>query len=374
MIINIDNIAYGGYGVGRINGKAVFVDNAIPGDIMKIKIYNEKKNFSFAECEKIIKPSEKRVSSPCINFGNCGGCSYLNIEYHDEINFKKTIIRDQLKRIAFIDPACKINVITDERYHYRSHCSIKCNGTVKGFYTKNTNKIVSFPESGCLLLSQGLIAEIKNKNISAGNLRIAEDWNGNVFNNNGEESVIEEKTGNNYFRRDINSFFQSNKLLRKQMSELVCDYSELTEKDEFTDICAGCGFFTIPLSRISLNGTGYDIDKKSIEYARKNSLLNNCNNIKFFAVSESDINPVKLKPKTVIVDPPRNGISKKGRWTINAINPDIIVYVSCNPSTYARDVSDFLKNGYRLEELTLIDMFPCTYHIELVSKLVYDQR
>lgn len=112
------------------------------------------------------------------------------------------------------------------------------------------------------------------------------------------------------------------------------------------------------------------IDHTSIKFAIDNSLLNNCNNLKFFPVSESDINPVRINPKTVIVDPPRNGISKKGRWTINSMNPDIIVYVSCNPSTYSRDIVDFLKNGYKLEKLTMIDMFPCTYHIELISKLV----
>ncbi len=372
MKIKIDNIAYGGYGVGRINGKAVFVNNAIPGDEMAIEVYDERKSFSFAVCKEVLKPSDKRINPLCCNFEICGGCSYLNLEYSDEIESKIKIIRDHLKRIALIEDKVNINIISDERYHYRSHCNIKCDGIIKGFHSKNSNRIVPFPASGCLLISDKLIngIELLNTRDVAGDLKLAEDWKGNIFNNQDKYSVIEEKTGDYYFRRNVNSFFQSNRFLRKKMSDLVCDYSELTENDEFTDICAGCGFLTIPLSKISSHGTGYDIDHTSIKFAIDNSLLNNCNNLKFFPVSESDINPVRINPKTVIVDPPRNGISKKGRWTINSMNPDIIVYVSCNPSTYSRDIVDFLKNGYKLEKLTMIDMFPCTYHIELISKLV----
>jgi len=375
MRIIIDNIAFGGYGVGRIDGKAIFVDYALPGDELEIEIYDEKKNFSFAKYSKILNPSVKRINSPCPNFGFCGGCSYLNLKYSDEIEYKKSILKDQLKRIASIELDSEIKIITNERYHYRSHSGIKCNEKISGFYGKNSNNIIQFPENGCLLMAKSLIngiSSLDNKKI-IGDVKIAEDWRETFFydfHESEEQKVIEEKTGEFYYRRDINSFFQSNKFLRKQMSDLVCRYSGLNQKDEFADICAGCGFFTIPLSKMASHGTGYDIDKRSMQYASSNAALNKCSNLKFFPLSEADINPVRLNPKTVIIDPPRSGISKRGRRTINAINPEIIVYVSCNPSTYSRDIVDFIKNGYRLSEITMIDMFPCTHHIELVSKIV----
>jgi len=372
MKITIDNIAYGGYGVGRIDGKAIFVDYAIPGDKLEIELYDERKNFSFARYIEVLEPSVKRIKSPCPNFGICGGCSYLNLSYSDEIENKKSILSDQLKRIASVEPESGINIITDERYHYRSHSSIKCNISNAGFYGKNSNKIISFPESGCLLISSALVDGIKSLDMKGlqGDLKIAEDWRGNFFYDNNCNEIIEEKNGSFIYKRSINSFFQSNKFLRKSMSDLVSSYSELTLNDEFTDICSGCGFFTIPLSKIASSGTGFDIDRRSIESAQSNSVLNKCTNLKFFALSEADINPARVNPKTVIVDPPRSGISKKGRRTINAINPEIIVYVSCNPSTYSRDIVDFIKNGYELRDITMIDMFPCTHHIEIVSKLV----
>lgn len=371
MKIYIENIAYGGYGVGRIDGKAVFVDYALPGDELDIEIYEERKNYSFAKCSEVLNPSDKRIESPCPNFEICGGCSYLNISYPDEVEFKKSILIDQLTRIASIELPPEIKILSGERYHYRSHSSIKCNGELIGFYGRDSNNIIPFPDSGCLLIARSLIYganTLKNKDLH-GDLKIAEDWKENFFYNNQKQNIIEERVGEYYYKRDINGFFQSNKFLRKQMSDLVCGYSELTEKDEFTDICAGCGFFTIPLSKQASRGTGYDIDRGSIEYAKKNALLNNCDNLRFFSLPESEINPARLNPKTVVVDPPRSGISKRGRKTINAINPEIIVYVSCNPSTFSRDIVDFYKNGYSLSEITLIDMFPCTHHIEIVSQL-----
>ncbi len=376
MKIVIDNIAYGGYGVGRVDGKAVFVDYAVPGDELEIEIYDDRKNFSFASFKEIVKPSDKRVNSPCPNFGICGGCSYLNLSYSDEIDFKKIILKDQLKRIASLINVPEINIITGDRFHYRSHSSVKCNHDICGFYGKNSNDIIPFPESGCKLLSQNLIdglntPAIKNMNRE---LKIAEDWRGNFFYDNDNLNTIEEKTGDYYFKRDIYSFFQSNKYLRKQMSDTVFNYSDLTDRDEFADICSGCGFFTIPLSKNALSGTGYDIDKRSIKSAQINASLNNCQNLKFYPLSESEINPVKLNVKTVVIDPPRAGISKKGRRTINAVNPEVIVYVSCNPSTFSRDIVDFFKNGYLLSDITLIDMFPCTHHIEVIGRLVKTHR
>ncbi len=372
MKILIENIAFGGYGVGRIDGKAIFVDYALPGDELDIEIYDHRKNFSFARCLDVLNPSEKRIKSPCPNFGICGGCSYLNLNYQEEIGFKKSILKDQLKRIASVELEADIKIVSDERYKYRSHASIKCDGISPGFYGRNSNNIIQFPETGCMLMAQSLTAGIKSSNVKEliGDVKIAENWKETFFYDNTGNEIIEEKTGEFFYRRGINSFFQSNKFLRKQMLDLVCSYSELNDKDEFTDICAGCGFFTIPLSKMASHGSGYDIDKRSIQYANSNASLNKCSNIKFFSLSEADINPVRLNPKTVVIDPPRSGISKKGRRTINALNPEIIVYVSCNPSTYSRDIIDFIKNGYKISEITLIDMFPCTHHIEIVSKLV----
>ncbi len=180
---------------------------------------------------------------------------------------------------------------------------------------------------------------------------------------------VDEKAAGISYKRSINGFFQANMFLRESMLEIVKEYSDLEEKDQFIDIGCGCGFFTLNLAGSCAGGFGFDIDKISLEYAKKNALRNKVKNVQFHRLSAADILPHRISPKTVVVDPPRAGITTKGRKTINAISPDVIVYISCNPSTYARDIKDFLKNGYKLDKITLIDMFPGTHHIEIISKL-----
>ncbi|NCU33249.1 MAG: class I SAM-dependent RNA methyltransferase [Candidatus Moranbacteria bacterium] len=182
--------------------------------------------------------------------------------------------------------------------------------------------------------------------------------------------MIEESECGITYKREINGFFQANRFLRSRMLEIVKEYSDLTIKDNFIDIGCGCGFFTLYLARDAAAGYGFDVDKKGIDHAEKNAVLNSIDNVKFFAISSSEIHPHKVKAASVIVDPPRMGLTKKTRQTINAINPDKIIYVSCNPSTYARDIRDFISRGYKLDRLTMIDMFPGTHHIEIITRLV----
>lgn len=374
MKIIIDRLAFGGYGVGTINGKIIFVNYALPGDELEIEIFQDYKSYSFADYNNIINPSPFRITSPCPNFAECGGCTYLNLSYSNEIKYKKFLVNEQLKKAGSIFQEQEMKIITADRFHYRSHASIKSGKKDTGFFSRNSNSIIPFPNEGCLLLSEILNHGIKQNKFTRheGEIKISEDKDNNFLFYSTDENIciIEEQVGEFIYQRKISGFFQSNKFLRKQMIDIVCHYSNLTENDEFIDICSGCGFFTIPLSKFSLKGAGFDIDKNSIASAVKNASLNNCTNISFYNISESGINPARFNPKTVIVDPPRSGITKKGRKTINAMNPEIIVYVSCNPSTFSRDIMDFFKNNYRLAEITLIDMFPCTHHIELISKIV----
>jgi len=189
------------------------------------------------------------------------------------------------------------------------------------------------------------------------------------FSSNASPQDIVESEEGFLFHRDINGFFQANRFLRGEMIRKVTSLSTSDSNSTFLDICSGCGFFTLPLSANAGNGYGFDIDRSGISFARKNTKINGITNVKFFNIPESEIKPHIYSPEVVVIDPPRSGLSKRGRKTVNAIKPDRIVYVSCNPSNFSRDVRDFMKNGYSLENLIFIDMFPCTHHIELISLL-----
>ena len=147
------------------------------------------------------------------------------------------------------------------------------------------------------------------------------------------------------------------------------EYSSLSGNDHFLDIACGTGLFALALGREGATGHGVDINRHSIEMARQNAKTNGIENITFKAQPSSEIHPTRYKPAVVIADPPRAGLDRRSRRTIGAMAPERIVYVSCNPATFGRDCRDFIKEGYELTTLTMIDMFPGTHHLEVIGKL-----
>jgi len=370
--ITIINIANGGYGIGRISGKTVFVDSAVPGDQLLVEIYKDAKHYSFARTNRVIEPSQLRIQPECPNFNECGGCSYLNVSYQTELDFKMRILAEMLQRIAgmAIADIPAIDVISGRRFGYRSHAGIKLSGTGKGFFAKDSNSFVEFPAEGCRLLCDLLNEGISKLHISYKNNEAktaCDHMSGFINSINTPDAYVEEFEYSLKFRHDLAGFFQANMFLREDMIRHVIEYASPAKNDVFMDICCGCGFFSLPLALCSGKGYGFDSDKRGIFNAVQNSRLNKVDNIKFEVRAESDIHPFRYKPDFIVIDPPRCGISKNGRKTINAIRPSRMVYVSCDPSTFARDTADFIKGGLALEKLTLIDMFPCTKHIEVIA-------
>ena len=370
LTVKIEKPVYGGYGLAFHEKKALFIENALPGEEVEIRIYNEKKDHAFGRIEKIISPSPRRQASPCPAFPACGGCSYLCVDYEEEINYKKAIVGDSLRRICGMpaEDIPEIEIITGDRFHYRSHAGIKSDGRACGFYRKETNSLEPFPEQGCLLLAGELNDHIRNLECTC-NFDIAIDSKGKIVTSmDRDTSLIEMEKGITYSRK-LDNFFQANRFLRSQMLERVSLYAGLSPTETFLDIACGVGFFSLYLAGQAKTGHGVDISRLSIKSALENARINGIDNLTFSAMPASMINPARLICDTVILDPPRTGLDKKTRHTINAIEARRIVYVSCNPATFARDARDFIKGGYTLRELTLIDMFPGTHHIELVSHL-----
>ncbi|MCP4133073.1 MAG: class I SAM-dependent RNA methyltransferase [bacterium] len=380
--LTIDKAVYGGYGLARDNGKTVFVERAVPGDRVRVRFTQEKKDYSFAVIEELLTPSERRIEPECENFGSCGGCSYLNIDYEYELTLKKEILLDSLKRVGRMpeESIPQIETVFGDRFYYRSHGTVKSKDGVSGFYEKGSNNLIPFGPRGCLLLPDRLNQAIKSYHSTGKEFRAAQGHSEEVYCaeiGNGDSPkkgekmpVIREKEQGVLYEREIDLFFQANRFLRSSMLNVVRDYAGLTPDDEFMDIGCGSGFFALYLSQYAKKGTGFDINKKSIAAARNNARLNKIENVKFHALSAPAIHPGRYNPGTIIADPPRAGISKKGRQTIIALEPEILVYVSCNPSTFARDAVTFNQAGYKLEKLTLLDMFPGTHHIELASRFV----
>jgi len=364
-LLRIEKAVFGGYGLAFYDGKAVFVEKALPGDLVYAGIYAGKKSHAFARIAEIVSQSVERVEAPCSVFNECGGCCYLRASYEDEIKYKLNIIRELLKHTGGMNDIPQIDTITGERFYYRSRAKIKTNGYSCGFFERGSNKLSPFPTGGCLLLSPELMPlvkpsrRVKELHVSAGAPGFEP-----------AAGLITEKELGIVYERGERNFFQANRFLRAPMLERVGEYAVLSKKESFIDIGCGVGFFTLHLASAAAFGKGVDINKDNIVMAERNAVLNGIANVAFELTPAADINPYRQKYNAAVLDPPRAGLDKKSRRTVNALNPERIVYVSCSPPTFARDASDFVKAGYLLDRLTFIDMFPCTQHIELIGRFL----
>ncbi|HOA07139.1 MAG TPA: methyltransferase domain-containing protein [Spirochaetota bacterium] len=365
ITVRIEKESYGSF-IARNEGKIIFTDGVLPGELCRLRITEEKKDFAFAELVEVIEPSDKRIKPACPNFMKCGGCDYLHTDYRTELEFKKNIIKDSIRRIGRFDFNSEITTYASERYGYRSRCSVKSNGNQTGFYGKKSNTVIPFPEQGCILLDDAINRFIQNNRITQ-DCRISRDSKGCITNTYSAE-IIEKELDFTYYHNS-ESFFQSNGFLRPKMLELVIEQS--AGFSQAIDMGCGCGFFTIPLSK-KMKITGIDISKESIASAKKNNIENRTD-AKFIRCDMDSI-PDSIKTADLIVtDPPRAGMNSKAREIIKKISPEKIIYVSCNPSTWARDAGDLIKSGFKLESVDLIDMFPGTMHIELISSFSFDK-
>ncbi len=371
--IEIVKAAYGGYGLGFIQGKAIFVPQAFPGDRLNVRITRDHPGHSFAEIESFIAPSSLRREARCPLSGECGGCGYLSIDYKDELNIKKEILVESLNRIgklahgSFPSP----EMIAGPRYGYRSHATVKHEtGTGNGFFRKRSNTLVPFPDQGCLLLDHRLAAALKDHNPGEyPEFRAALAHDGACRISTGSKERLIEKEGDFTFTRDIWNFYQGNRYIRGSMLALASRWAEVYGTGDLLDIGCGVGFFTIPCGRYFRECTGMDIDGSSVSHAVENAKLNGITNCRFIEGNIDTIKPGRYAGGTVIIDPPRTGLSKRGLKNIIAMAPKTIIAFSCDPASFARDCSRFIKEGYVMKELVFIDMFPGTHHIESAALL-----
>ena len=394
MEVKIIDTAYGGYGVAKDkSGKVIFVPHSVDGDILDIAVTKESKKFSYASINKIIEPSTFRVESKCKYSGICGGCSFDHIDYNKQLDIKKNIVLNSIRNIDYEND---IKVIYNKEYNYRLRVNmIAVDGKV-GFFRFKSNDFISIDK--CCILKDSLFEKIKNfvydNNITGDvyaiennnneslafaelmkktNIKLFEKYFDGItikynkkINSCGIDSMLyKTKYGN--IAVGHNTFFQSNLYLLDDFQDEVIKY--LSEDDEkIAELYAGSGFFTSAIEykmkklNKNYNFIASEISKDSVNIANKYGL----NIIREDAAKT--LKNINYNLDVLILDPPREGIDKNAIKEIIRIKPKKIIYVSCNPMTFSRDLN-LLKDYYKLSDLNIIDMFANTYHIELVSCL-----
>ena len=399
MEVVIEKMNHQAMGIAKINGKVVFIPKVIVGDIVDIDIVKEYKNYSIGKVKQIIKNGSKRVDVLCPYYDICGGCSISAYTYQDELEYKVNNVIDIFKRNE-ID--IKPNIIkSDNRYGYRNKITLQVSNGIIGLYEEDSNTIVDVDK--CLLVSDKLneIIDIikKNINVNKCNKIVIRDtyygimiiFYGSVnseevikyldkkvvsiytYNNKYKciygEKYLYEMIGEYKYRISPDSFFQVNSRTVNKLYNKVVKYAIRNEKkDNLVDLYCGTGTIGIYLSKYFNSIIGIELNKQAVEDAKENVKINGVNNIEFYAGDVGKIINDQIKADVIVVDPPRSGLDKRTKDILLKIKANKIVYVSCNPLTLARDIKE-LDSWYDLGDITLVDMFPNTHHVESVCVL-----
>ena len=365
VTVQIDDIAFGGEGVGRVDGFVVFVPLVIEGETVEATITEVKKNFARAELEKVVTPAETRIEPECSYFGDCGGCQYQHMTYEAQLAMKQKQVADLFERIGgFANDIVTPVVPCPQPFHYRNRILVRSqwNGKAKkllvGFRKRNSHWVVEIDK--CKIAEPALNAQIpevranppKRGGIKV-NLRITpEDW------------IVPD-----------HSFFQTNYFMLPRMVEAVRKVFQSSGSEYLIDTYCGVGFFAIELASLAKRYAGVEYDKGAIKAARENATQFGGDNGEFIEGRTEDLLPELLAKfdagkTSVILDPPRKGCAPAAMDQLRDVKPAQVIYISCHPATLARDLNILCADGvYRLEQVIPIDMFPHTQHVECITDL-----
>jgi 23S rRNA (uracil1939-C5)-methyltransferase len=413
--VQLEKLTYGGDTMGRLpNGRAVFVPFGLPGEWVRVRLVEEKKNFARGELLEILEPSPQRIAPKCKHFfsplpdtfgvmegqeeGFCGGCHYQNLSYDAQLKAKTEILRDQLRRIAKIEnPPVRPMVGSPKPWNYRNHVQFHLTMNGKLGYVDAKGKSVlpinechlpeltinelwlqlefepnapfdrvslrSGTDDDLMLVLESDELEVPELELEAG-ISVVHLTDDDALVMAGEDYVIAQVLERG-FQVSAGSFFQVNTTMAEKMVAHLLDKLPLPAKT-ILDVYCGVGLFSAFLASKCERLVGIESSPSACEDFAVN--LDEFDNVELYEGAAEDVIPhLEVEQPIVLVDPPRVGLDKRALDGTRQLAPGFIAYVSCDPSTLARDAARLIAGGYRLIDVTPFDLFPQTYHIESIS-------
>ena len=383
-IVKMDNKARG---ITYKDNKIVFVNNALPGEDVDIKIILDKRKYSVADVSNYNIKSSKRIKPKCKYFGFCGGCQLQHLSYKNQLEYKVNYLNEIFKSLNI-----KIKKIHySEEYNYRNKITLKTKEKI-GFYKLNSNDIVEI--NNCIIADKNLTSKIKYLNkLDSGLVKeiiLKSFGNKNMLVINGDNNISVEEI-KNYFdcvyinnnlvygKRIIaninnikylispNAFFQVNIKIASKMFKHIKNICTNIKSKNILDLYCGCGSISLYVADIAEKVLGIELNESSIKDAIENMKLNNIKNVSFICDTTDNVKEID-NFDTLIVDPPRNGLSKSLIGKIIDSKIKNIIYVSCDPVTLKRDL-EYLNTYYKIKSIEAFDMFPQTHHVETITVL-----
>lgn len=400
--ISLEKLTYGGEAMGRLpDGRAVFVPFGLPGEKVRVELTEDKKNFARGKLLVVLQAAPDRIAPKCKHFVECGGCHYQHIPYDKQLQAKTEILRDQLQRIGKIEnPPVEPMIASPSEWNYRNHVQFHLSEDGRlGFINSNGDAVLPIeechlPEAGIdsfrrdlqfessagierVALRAGadddLMVVLESETPETPELEVEADVSVvHVFDDHsvvlaGKDHIFLNVL-NKDFRVSAGSFFQVNTRMAEKMVEHLL--AKLPgAKRQLLDIYCGAGLFSKFFADKCEKVIGIESSESACEDFAFN--LDEFDNVELYEGAVEEILPALAgqveNQACAIVDPPRAGIERHALDALIQIEPQVIAYVSCDPSTLARDAARLINAGYRLVEVTPFDLFPQTYHIESIS-------
>ena len=411
--LSIEKLLYQGSALSHYGSMACFINDVIPGETVCARIVELKKQYFIASHIEILKLSPYRINPQCPLVPECGGCQLQHLEYGHQLYWKAEIIKECLKRIGGIENLSVLRPLpSPSLFHYRCRTNLKIvtgQNPLIGFYRRGTHQII--PVKECPLLTpqlnyalascwriaeehprlftkasdlhllysstshQVLIAARKGSMVIAQTiLAPGERLSAASFSMQlpSSSTILHEDIMGITFRRTSSTFYQINLQQNITMINLVLNYLAPVRNQPILDLYCGSGNFSLFLVREGSIVVGIDANTHAIAEALHNSRINGLHGCSFLCGKvEQHLQQIAANAfPAVLLNPSRQGCSTEVLAHVARINPHVVVYVSCNPSTLARDLKRFMLYGYCIASIQPVDMFPQTYHIETVVKLV----
>jgi 23S rRNA (uracil1939-C5)-methyltransferase len=346
--LEINDVAFGGKGVARHDGKVYFIPFTIPGETVTARVLRQKKNFGEAELVSVEKASPDRVEPPCPYFGRCGGCSYQHMTYERQLAMKAAQVEQTLRRVGRLEKVPMQPIIgAPQPYGYRNRIRVHSEGGVTGFYAHDARALVDIDQ--CLLA-------VPDVNRALRRLRETPVREGDYS--------LRARGGGPYFE-------QTN----PEVAALLVDAVRglVRGRGVLVDAYCGAGLFARALAERFEKVVGIEENPAAVESARRSAQPHESYIAGEVGVHLGETLGLHEPGQTsLLVDPPSEGLSARVSDLILASVPEEILYVSCNPGTLARDLA-VLTERYELLAVTPLDMFPQTAEIEVVCHLVKNE-
>jgi len=424
VTIDITALSHDGRGIGRIEGKTVFVDSALPGETVNF-IYTQKRGkFDEGRTVEVLKSCADRVEPRCAQAGLCGGCSLQHMDPQAQIEMKQGVLLEQLQHFGGLQPAEILEPLTGPEYGYRRKARLgvkyvtKKEAVLVGFREKRNSFLAQidqchvlaqevglrFPELKQLVMSLQARTAIPQIEVAKGDDAVAiivrhleplseqdqaalqgfcEQYQLQLYLQPGGNDTIykvwpagEERLSYALPRFDLemkfhpSDFTQVNQEINQNMIDRALAYMDVQADERILDLFCGLGNFTLPLATKAAEVVGVEGDDAMVVRGRENAEHNGLDNVAFFGADLTK--PFDDQPwgqggfDKILIDPPRSGaLEIVSKMTV--FKPKRIVYVSCNPATLARDAGELKKQGYKLLKAGVMDMFPHTTHVESIA-------